>query len=60
MRKRRSSWPDASAASSVLGDMLRHFREISYAISYLHGMEPPVVHRDLNLGMLQERFRSPG
>lgn len=25
----------------------RHFREISYAISYLYGMEPPVVHRDL-------------
>lgn len=27
----------------------RHFREITYAISYLHGMEPPVVHRDLSL-----------
>ena len=28
----------------------RHFREVTYAISYLHGMDPPVVHRDLNLG----------
>eukprot|EP00913_Durusdinium_trenchii_P002671 g2472.t1 len=24
-----------------------HFREVTYAISYLHGMDPPVVHRDL-------------
>lgn len=30
----------------------RHFREVTYAISYLHGMDPPVVHRDLKLGKL--------
>jgi len=30
-----------------LPKLRRHFREVTYAISYLHGMDPPVVHRDL-------------
>jgi len=25
----------------------RYFREVTYAVSYIHGFEPPVVHRDL-------------
>lgn len=32
---------------SFLPKLRRHFREVTYAISYLHGMDPPVVHRDL-------------
>lgn len=32
---------------SYLPKLRRHFREVTYAISYLHGMDPPVIHRDL-------------
>ncbi|CAJ1344263.1 unnamed protein product [Effrenium voratum] len=30
-----------------LQKLRRHFREVAYAISYIHSFDPPVVHRDL-------------
>lgn len=30
-----------------LSNMRRYFREVMYAVSYIHGLDPPVVHRDL-------------
>lgn len=35
------------ARHKCLPRLRRYFREVTYALSYIHGMDPPVVHRDL-------------
>jgi len=37
----------ASTRQARMPRLRRYFREITYAVSYIHGFTPPVVHRDL-------------
>mmetsp|Transcript_18090 Transcript_18090/g.51518 ORF Transcript_18090/g.51518 Transcript_18090/m.51518 type:complete len:782 (-) Transcript_18090:101-2446(-) len=37
----------------------RHFREVSYALAYLHGMDPPIVHCDLKPENVLLKTRDP-
>jgi len=37
----------------------RHFREMTYALAYLHSMDPPIVHRDLKPDNALMKTRHP-
>eukprot|EP00931_Biecheleriopsis_adriatica_P047389 TRINITY_DN27328_c0_g1_i1.p1 TRINITY_DN27328_c0_g1~~TRINITY_DN27328_c0_g1_i1.p1 ORF type:complete len:650 (-),score=120.74 TRINITY_DN27328_c0_g1_i1:37-1962(-) len=39
--------PSLAERKALLPRLRRYFREITYAISYIHSMQPPVLHRDL-------------
>ena len=37
----------------------RHFREVTYAVSYIHNFVPAVIHRDLSFFGIQSSCKTP-
>ena len=52
-----------SASASITGmvpvQCARHFREVTYAVSYIHNVVPAVIHRDLSFCRIQRSRGMP-